>query len=400
MVAHDLSKKGFDVVVLEAENRIGGRIRSVVPPGFSNRVEAGAEFIHGNLPLTLQLVKDAGLQCVRTSGKMYQYKNGRLSQQFGQGKAWAEFYAELEKLEQDCSMLTFLETHFGTKQHSEFRKEVIEMAQGLDLADASELSVLSIRNEWLSEETQYRLVSGYTPLLDYLHNSPDLKKYELHLNNRVSKIKWQPGKVEVLTNESLYTADAVVIAISLGNLQRRQIKFEPEISKFESRFSQIGFGKVIKIALEFKHRFWEDAHADIGFLFTEIGMTFWTQLSVESTILTGWIGDGYVEKYDQHSDQEIINRALKELELVFKRADVHSVFRAGVVFRYTSDSVSGGGYSWLTTESISAIEQINEGISDTIWFCGEALHPRAEVGTVEAALQSGRHVARKIMARH
>jgi monoamine oxidase len=44
-----------------------------------------------------------------------------------------------------------------------------------------------------------------------------------------------------------------------------------------------------------------------------------------------------------------------------------------------------------------AIDEINKGVENTIWFAGEALYPGAEPGTVEAALQSGRYTARKIL---
>jgi monoamine oxidase len=398
MAAHDLSHKGIEVVVLEAENRIGGRIHTFVPPGFSNHIEAGAEFIHGNLPLTLGLAKKARLDYLPVSGKMYQYKNGGFNPHFGEGKVWEDFYRTLEKLEQDCTLQTLLETQFGAAKYDAVRQQAIEMAQGLDLADVSKLSAKSIRAEWLSEETQYRLVTGYTPLLEYLHNSSDLKKYTLHLNSRVSKIRWESGKAEVFTNDASFIADAVVIATSLGNLQQQKIKFEPQIPEIKSQFAKIGFGTVIKIALEFEDRFWEQTHEDLGFLFTEIGLTFWTQLSIKKPILIGWIGHDYVEKYDQISDAGIIKTALGELEAAFKnsKVDVRQKFKAGAVFRYTKNSPSGGGYSWLTLESRSAIRKINKGIESTLWFAGEAFHSGAEVGTVEAALQSGRSVARKV----
>ena len=47
--------------VLEARNRAGGRINTFASPEFSMRIEAGAEFIHGERPLTLALLNEAGL---------------------------------------------------------------------------------------------------------------------------------------------------------------------------------------------------------------------------------------------------------------------------------------------------------------------------------------------------
>ena len=51
--AHALCHKGKKVLVLEARSRVGGRIHSIDDAAFPQPVEAGAEFIHGKLPVTL-----------------------------------------------------------------------------------------------------------------------------------------------------------------------------------------------------------------------------------------------------------------------------------------------------------------------------------------------------------
>ena len=61
LAARRLSEAGFIVTVLEAAGRPGGRIMTI-SEGFSSVVEGGAEFIHGELPLSLQLAKEAGLK--------------------------------------------------------------------------------------------------------------------------------------------------------------------------------------------------------------------------------------------------------------------------------------------------------------------------------------------------
>src|SRR5882757_6795045 len=74
IAARRLSAAGFVVTVLEAGSSPGGRIFSLPASGskwaglpsagahgFSTVVEGGAEFIHGELPLSLQLAKEAGI---------------------------------------------------------------------------------------------------------------------------------------------------------------------------------------------------------------------------------------------------------------------------------------------------------------------------------------------------
>jgi monoamine oxidase len=397
MAAHELAKKDVEVIVLETLDRIGGRIHTVTPPGFTNHIEGGAEFIHRNLPLTLQLLKKANLPYFPTSGKMYRFENGRMSSNFGGNKAWSGFYEKLGSLKKECTLQEFLDWHFSEKQYDKLREEVWEMAQGLDLADMSKLSAMSIREEWLSEEKQYRPLSGYASLLELLRNDGSSGKYQLLFNEHVPQIKWEPGSVSITTKKSNFKADAVIITASLGSYFKKEITFNPEINSVLKHFENIGFGQVIKIALEFDANFWNEKYPDLGFLFTGDGITFWSQLSQQRPVLISWIGDGYIEKYEGFGDFELKEIVLSKLSPAFKEVDVNAKLRAFEIFRYTQSSFSGGGYSWMTTDSQSAISKINRGIANTIWFAGEALYSGGETGTVEAALQSGRSTARKIL---
>src|ERR1700742_967309 len=60
IAARQLAAAGFAVTLLEAAAVPGGRIHSFSIPGFAGFVEAGAEFVHGDLPITLQIAREAG----------------------------------------------------------------------------------------------------------------------------------------------------------------------------------------------------------------------------------------------------------------------------------------------------------------------------------------------------
>src|SRR5436190_13100882 len=77
MAAKTLSENKISVCVLEARNRIGGRVNTINKQGFSKPVEQGAEFIHGKLPLTTGLLKKAGIEYYKVGGEMLQIKNGQ-----------------------------------------------------------------------------------------------------------------------------------------------------------------------------------------------------------------------------------------------------------------------------------------------------------------------------------
>ena len=58
MAARELIRQGHEVLVLEARDRIGGRIFTLHPPGLPLPIELGAEFVHGEAPVTTQLLED------------------------------------------------------------------------------------------------------------------------------------------------------------------------------------------------------------------------------------------------------------------------------------------------------------------------------------------------------
>ena len=62
MSARELSKLGYAVTILEATDRLGGRIHTIRNSLFTQPVEKGVEFIHGNLPLTIGLLKESGIE--------------------------------------------------------------------------------------------------------------------------------------------------------------------------------------------------------------------------------------------------------------------------------------------------------------------------------------------------
>ena len=59
MAARLLAEQGYTVTILEAQDRTGGRIHTLHDKSFAQPVELGAEFIHGNLPVTIGLLKES-----------------------------------------------------------------------------------------------------------------------------------------------------------------------------------------------------------------------------------------------------------------------------------------------------------------------------------------------------
>ncbi|MDB5264122.1 MAG: FAD-dependent oxidoreductase, partial [Adhaeribacter sp.] len=267
MAARELGKAGKKVLVLEARNRLGGRIFTTSIPSFSVPVEAGAEFVHGNLPLTQKLLAEANIACSLMTGKSYEVKNGDLHES---GEFIQDFPLLLEKLEalqHDLPLIDFLDKYLGEKRYQELRRTVIRFAEGYDAADTRKVSTLALREEWKSggAEISYHPQGGYSQLIDFLAAEVRKTGVNMALNTPVQEIRWEPGQVTLITSQgTTYVCPKVLVTVPIGVLQSKPdspgyIRFAPELPEKQQALSQMGFGAVIKICFEFKVAFWEDA---------------------------------------------------------------------------------------------------------------------------------------------
>ncbi len=399
MAANELTKQGAQVVILEALDRLGGRIHTLTPPGFTNHIEAGAEFIHGSLPLTLKLLRRAKLGVAAVKGEMLQRKGGQLRHDFGESTHWTTFFDLASQVRVDQTVAEFINTHFQRPKHEKFRNEIRSMAQGLDLADINELSLFSIREEWKEQDEEFRPIGGYGPLLEFLLNETVQNGGEIHLGETVHTIAWSPGSVTVQTESAVFEANAVILTLPVATYTRKDITFYPGIDQTLDHFKAIGFGSVIKVVMEFQSAFWEKSHPEMGFLFGENGYTFWTQAGLNRPVLTGWLGNNYARLYDDLEEEVLVTTSIQEFAKAFGTGfeETKTQLRAAKVYKYTENTNTGGGYSWLKPESKKAISILNKGIDNTLWFAGEALYPKTGGATVEAALQSGKQTAKFIV---
>ncbi|MGC4035755.1 MAG: FAD-dependent oxidoreductase [Chitinophagaceae bacterium] len=76
IAARELSAKGYSCCVLEAASFPGGRIHTTKEE-FSLPTELGAEFIHGELPLTLSLLNESGITYLSLEGEFKTIRNGQ-----------------------------------------------------------------------------------------------------------------------------------------------------------------------------------------------------------------------------------------------------------------------------------------------------------------------------------
>jgi monoamine oxidase len=406
MAARELSAHGHAVTILEARNRAGGRMHTLHPVSFTVPVEAGAEFVHGKLPLTLQLLQDGGIPYTPVEGRMIEVRKGRWHRQDHFVDGWDTLMERLQSLQEDMTVRDFLDSHFPEHRYEELRRSVQRFAEGYDGADINKASVLSLRGEWeKEEEEQYHITGGYERLTDYLITQCIRQRCLLHFNAPVKTIHWKEGEVEVLTQDGRsFTANKVIITIPLGAWQqpngKGSIELTPAIDQQLTAFRQIGFSAVIKVSLEFKQPFWQEYEKELGFLFSEeIFPTWWTQLPHPAPFLTGWINGPQANSFTQTSPEKILQYALYSLAGIFGLPLIflEQQLVASHITDWGADPFSLGAYSYDMLPSKEARQLLQQPVSNTIFFAGEALYEGAHPGTVEAALVSGKEAAAKVI---
>jgi monoamine oxidase len=406
--ARSLSRSCKSVVVLEARDRIGGRIHTLHEKDFSVPVEAGAEFIHGDLPLTKALLKEATINFYKGEGDVWNVKNGHLEAGDLFPEEWNELIGALKKLEHDMSIAEFLQKYFNDPKYDELRESILRFVQGYDAADATRASAIALREEWTSEEdlTGYHPEGGYSRAMDFLMNNCTRQGVVFHLSTVVCEIQWRRGHAVVITaQKDQYVAAKVLITAPVAVLRAGVIKFTPEIPQHAKALDKIETGGVIKFLVEFKEAFWENEKIPgfrkmpgLHFLFSDAFVpTWWTKKPKQVPLLTGWLA-GPVTK-DLHKTPETLwEEGLRSLAYLFdcKKEMLQQQIRAVKIINWVNDPFALGAYAYRTVETPGAMNILSAPIEDTLYFAGEAFYSGPEMGTVEAALASGGEAAEKM----
>jgi monoamine oxidase len=403
MAAKELSAKGYSVTVLEANNRLGGRIWTIQNDSFLEPVEAGAEFVHGNLKLTQQLLKEANIEYYATGGKMMHIENGETKKQDDFAENWDEVMEKMYQLKEDIAVTDFLNNYFPDEKYNSARQSVQSFAEGFDLADIDKASVFALRDEWShEEERQYRVDGGYGHLIHHLAEVCRKNGCVIETSCIVKEIQWKVNEVKIVTSDKKdFVGNKVIVTVPVSVLQSdlkavAAISFEPSIPEFFEAAGKIGFGTITKILLQFNEAFW---NRDAGFILSnEIVPTWWTQTPNPYAILTGWLSEAQMKKLQNTDTASILEVSLQSLASIFRTSisELKQKITASIIVDWSKEPFSLGGYSYNTLETVNARKLMNSPVQQTIFFAGEALYDGNDGGTVEAALITGKDVAKKI----
>ena len=400
--ARTLAEAGHSVILLEARDRIGGRILTVRDPYTDLPIELGAEFVHGRPPELLDLIREAGLTLYEREGEFICYENDRL----GDCGFFDEAFGVLYDLPEspDVPFAEFL-AQKNLPHHIAAR--ATGYVEGFNAADASRIGTAALRKQQQAEENihgdrSYRILEGYDRLAAYLLERFLASGGQLCINTPVTAINWGPGEVRVMTSNPALPqiqASRVVLAIPLGVLQSGSLPITPEPSRPITAIRKLAMGSATRITLVFRERFWEASAPNLNFLFAQekIPPTWWTAAPNPSPTLTGWLAGP--RSLQAPTGPALRDQALATLSAIFNRRDLSDLFVSFHAHDWQSDPHSLGAYSYAPAGALTASDELAVPVDRTLYFAGEHTDTTGHWGTVHAALRSGLRAAAQILSK-
>lgn len=406
MAARELARVGKRVTILEARDRCGGRIYPLPSEQFGYPAEGGAEFVHGVAPVTTGLLREARLSLAPLAGTGWSVRDGTLSRRERPLPHADRLHQALAELKTDLPVAEFLQRHFADPQFTELRRAVTRMLEGYDAADPARVSTFAMRDEWMDRELgeQGRIVGGCGALIDFLAAECRRHGAAIHFGAVVTAIEASSGRIAARCRDGVVReADTAILTVPLPLLP--DIALPPEARATAAAATDIGFGNVIKILLRFTHKWWADVVArdlsDLSFLFANAKVpTWWTQHPAHHPVLTGWFAGPKADTVPRLTANELVEMGLASLAEIFDLSPerLKRDVVASTAINWGNDPFARGAYSYATPQTRQAQSVLKQPADGLIFFSGEALYAGPDMGTVEAALASGRETAQTILA--
>lgn len=410
--ARELSRADLRVIILEARDRIGGRINTHFD---SWPVELGAEFVHGKPPETLQIAERAHLKLQELPNRHWHMHNGVLTKS-------SEFWSKVEKVMDEMSRYTGPDQNFAEYLDQYRRKTSIEdiesiatlYVEGFHAAHADQISVLGLNKtnkaaEEIEDDKQFRVESGYAPIVQSLLDDAIAAGATLHLNTAVEEVKWQRSQIEVISGTGGFKARRVIVTLPLTLLQSSgeqtaRVRFTPALTEIQAAANSLGMGQVVKVVMRFGEPFWEDSAElkDLTFVhaLAETLPTWWTQFPVSAPLLVGWAGGTRADRLSLEGEDALLDHAVESLSRIFRTSK--PTLEQSLVEFYThnwhKDPFSAGAYSYIPVGGLDAQARLAGPLEDTLFFAGEATNTEGHHGTVHGAIATGLRAAREISA--
>jgi monoamine oxidase len=402
--ASALHKRGIDLLLLDARERVGGRAYTLPSYDGSFPIELGAEFVHGRPEVTFSLMRECGDSIMDSHYVAYQLRSGRLEEASDFWESAEGLLRRIDANGADQSIEAFLDTLPRNAATPEELDRLRTIVEGFDAAITTDASAIAIAREWLSgvNDDSFRPVNGYATIVHYLARIVNACTL---LRTRVDEIAWSPQRVRIRATRCGETlqiqARRAIVTLPVGVLQERTVTFTPALPNEKlTAIAAIAMGPVVKVVLDFRSRFWEDVdngdYRDAGFFHAfSCGIrTIWTRMPQRTPLLVGWAGGGAAQRLMERGTDPV-TATLETCQTLFPSVDVAAELRTAYYHDWQADPFARGAYSFLRVAAGDARTALGTPIERTLFFAGEATSAD-DSGTVAGALQSGYRAAAEI----
>lgn len=412
--AAKLARGKLTVALLEARDRLGGRVLTMRRAGWPRGAELGPEFVHGGNPELWRLLRrhriktrpaaaahwrwsSAGLQRIADVAAAIEGVTDRIEERRMRGRSFAEFLRRS-----------------GAAISTEDRELAAGFVEGFEAAPLDRMSASAMAGQTLDEDEQFLLPGGYDRVVAALEDELPAGQVEVFRATVVRSIEWRRGSVTVKTSRGLFTAHAAVVTLPLGVLQARAgqrgaVPFQPRLRSKESAVARMGVGHVIRIVLRLDARAWKklvpaslraEAGNGFGFIHSRAGgVPVWWSLANDS-VITGWAGGPAASALGGKPPRAIFERALTTLAQLWSvpKTALRRATRDWATHNWIRDPFSRGAYSFTAVGADDTAEKLRAPVQNTLFFAGEATADGEEIGTVHGALASGTRAAKEVLA--
>lgn len=408
--AEVLVANGRRVIVLEARDRLGGRIHTDRSWGVP--VELGASWIHGveDNPIAA-LATAKGITTLATDYDSVVY--GADGQRLGNGA--------LDDIEEQVADLVEAGREGSPDTDEPLRSALDRAIAAADLDPSERLNVemgitASVEHEYATDAVNLSatnfddgtdegggdalLPEGYDQVVAAVANGLDVR-----LGHVVTSIDTAGDRAVVVTAQGNFQAGAVVVTVPLGVLKAGTVQFQPPLPEPKSRaIAKLGMGTLSKTCLRFESQFWPDDAELIDIVPTASRRGQWVEsLSLTSLVdvpaLMMFNAGEFARAVETMTDPEVIASASSALKPAFpdwvrtgEAATPTGLLRSA----WSVDPFSLGSYSFIAAGSSLADRDALAEPDGRRIFAGEACS-RDHAATVHGAYSSGEAAANALL---
>jgi len=397
--AKQLKAEGFNVIVLEAQEKVGGRLRTDRSLGVA--FDEGASWIHGinGNPITM-LAAQAGMDTFETvdESRVSYDIGGVLRSATTYDNVETELYSILNSMMNSGNATQSFETVFNSTYPSKANDRLWQFFLStyvtFDTGDLNNLSSLLYNEGEEFSGVEKIATNGYDTIATYLATGLNIQ-----LNQRVSEVDYTDAKIKITHNGNISEADYVIVTVPLGVLKANKIQFTPALPNDKQlAIDKIGMNCVNKFLLTWNTAFWDDVQYISYTPVSKDKFNYFVNVKkfnpTVNALMTFAYAD-YARQTETMTDAQIIGEVMSHLKDIYGTSIPNPTNLLRTKWQTNENAFGAYSYTAVGTE-MKHFEDLAATINNKLFFAGE--HTEVDYfSTAHGAYLSGLREANKII---